>query len=59
MHAPLKHGNIYSKAIGLALTDPEGFDMSEIVGAFSKKRIGATYSFVGHNLLTESGLLKG
>ena len=40
--------NIYKKAIGKALTDPEGLAMVEVVGAFTQQPIGPTY-FQGSN----------
>ena len=40
--------NIYSKAIGKALSDPAGLAMTEVVGKFTNKKVGATY-FRGSN----------
>ena len=35
--------NIYTKRIGKTLTDAEGLDMEEVVGAFTGKQLGATF----------------
>jgi hypothetical protein len=35
--------DIYKKSIGKALTDPEGLNMSEVVGTFTGEKLGATY----------------
>ena len=35
--------NIYTKRIGKTLTDVEGLDMVEVVGAFTGKQLGATF----------------
>ena len=36
--------HIYRKGLGKMLTDSEGLDMVEVVGGFTGKKIGATYS---------------
>jgi hypothetical protein len=35
--------DIYRKAIGKALTEEDGLDMKEVVGAYTGKRIGPTF----------------
>ena len=35
--------DIYKKGLGKILTDPEGLGLTEAVGAFTGKKIGATY----------------
>lgn len=35
--------NIYKKEIGTLLTDPTGLNMTEVVGAYTGKKIGATF----------------
>ena len=35
--------DIYRKSIGKALTDQDGLNMSEVVGNFTGKKLGATY----------------
>ena len=35
--------NIYKKEIGKLLTDPDGLNMTEVVGAYTGKKIGATF----------------
>ena len=35
--------DIYKKSIGKALTSPSGLAMTEVVGAFTGKRLGATH----------------